>query len=237
MDLMNLLFIVTQFSAFLLALTIHEAAHALAAYKLGDPTAKMEGRLSLNPKVHIDPVGTLLIPIVAALTHIPVIGWAKPVPVNPYNLRDPKLDHAFIAGAGPLSNLIQAVFYTIILWLMEPMAAPLYATLMGAPALSFFSWFQVIIYMICLAGVMVNLLLAVFNMLPIPPLDGGWILGGLLPERFAVMLRSLGSMGFIIIMMLMYTGILWKIIGPILRSYFITFLPDGSIMIYNAIIG
>lgn len=118
-----ILWVVTQFGAFILALSIHEAAHAFAANRFGDPTAKQMGRLTLNPAAHVDPIGTLLFPAIAAITHFPLIGWAKPVPVNPYNLKDPKLDHAFIAGAGPLSNLVQAALYTGLLWLMQPLSA------------------------------------------------------------------------------------------------------------------
>jgi len=224
MNLNYIIWVITQFGAFILALSIHEAAHAFAAYRFGDPTAKMEGRLTLNPAAHVDPIGTLLFPIIAAVTHFPLIGWAKPVPVNPYNLKDPKLDHAFIAGAGPLSNVLQALFYTGVIWLMVPVAGPMFMTPGGSASPLY--WPVFIISMFCLGGIIINLLLAIFNLIPIPPLDGGWILGGILPDSAAEFLRSIASFGFLIIIMLVYAGFFSYIFYPILNQYMRVFFPD-----------
>jgi Zn-dependent protease len=225
-----LLWVATQFASFILALSIHEASHAFAAYLFGDQTAKLEGRLTLNPVAHVDPIGTLLLPAIAAITHFPLIGWAKPVPVNPYNLKDPKLDHAFIAGAGPLSNLLQAAAYTGILWLMVPLTG----TISRAYSISSYSsadWVIFILAMFCIGGIIINLLLAIFNLIPIPPLDGGWILGGVLPDAAAEVLRSLASIGFVIIIMLVYAGFFSFIFYPILNNYMKVFFPEYAYVV------
>ena len=231
MEFIVILFYVAQFSVFILALSIHEAAHAFASNKLGDPTAKVMGRLTLNPVAHVDPIGTIVMPLVAFFTRIPVIGWAKPVPVNTYNLRDPKVDHALIAVAGPLSNFIQAVIFTAVLWLMEPLAGGVVQGILTSSN-SPIHMIKLFIYMICIAGIIVNLLLAVFNLIPIPPLDGGWILGGVLPDSFSQVLLSIGQFGFIIIWFLLYAGFFSFVLYPILNSYLGFVLPsDGGMVV------
>lgn len=149
----------------LLALSFHEYAHGWMAYRLGDPTAKHEGRLTMNPLAHLDPLGTMMIIIVH-------FGWAKPVPVNPMNLKDPKKDMLWIALAGPVSNVIMAAGLGLILRIMIGMGMRVDESFLG--------YFQYMLYF----AVMINLVLAIFNMIPIPPLDGSKILFGLLPTEY-----------------------------------------------------
>jgi Zn-dependent protease len=181
----------------LISLTIHEAAHAWTADRLGDRTARMLGRVSLNPIVHIDPIGTLLLPIIAAISNLPLIGWAKPVPVNIRNLRHPRRDFMIVAAAGPISNLLQAVVIALILraLLLAGMHQPLAQWVMEY-------------------AVVVNLMLAFFNLIPVPPLDGGNVALGLLPPRLATQAAQIGQYGFIILYVLMYTGIASAFIMP-----------------------
>jgi Zn-dependent protease len=190
------------FAIVLVSLTIHEAAHAWTAERLGDPTARMLGRVSLNPIVHIDPIGTLLLPLVAMMSGLPIIGWAKPVPVNISRLRHHRRDFMIVAAAGPISNLAQAVVAGLIYQVLFS----------GAVERSF-------LQAILERFVQTNLLLAFFNLLPIPPLDGGNVLAGLVPERGAVFLDSLRQWGFILLYALMLTGVLSQLILP--PAYFL----------------
>ena len=187
------------------SLSVHEAAHAWAADRLGDPTARHLGRLSLNPAVHVDPIGTLLFPAIAMLTNLPLIGWAKPVPVDPRYLKHPTRDFALIAAAGPASNLAMAVIGAVI-FAMLPTAAPgdISARVMtSAPRQIFF----VFTYL--------NVMLAVFNMIPVPPLDGGNVLLGVLPAAGARIVEQLRPYGFILLYALMLTGVLGNFVWPI----------------------
>lgn len=180
----------------LLSLTVHEAAHAWTADKLGDPTARMLGRISLNPIVHIDPIGTLLLPAISALTNFPLIGWAKPVPVNLSRLRHGRRDFMLVAAAGPASNLAMAVVAGMGLALLVPQE--------GVDA-----------YDIVFRFAVANIFLAVFNLIPVPPLDGGNVLMGLLPGPAADMLDRMRPFGIVIIYALMFTGVLSEILFPI----------------------
>jgi Zn-dependent protease len=186
----------------LLSLTIHEAAHAVTADRLGDPTARLLGRVSLNPAVHVDPIGTLLFPLIALLTNVPVLGWAKPVPVNITRLRGHwKRKFMLIAAAGPASNVALAIVASLLLHVV-PVAGRLEeATL--APLARF-------LYQ----AVLLNVLLAVFNMVPVPPLDGGNVLAGVLRGPIAETYERLRPYGFMILYGLMFTGILTMIIAP-----------------------
>lgn len=181
---------------FLLALTLHEVAHGWVADRLGDPTARMLGRLTLNPLKHLDPLGVLCFFIMK-------IGWAKPVPVNAANLRRPRQDMLWVALAGPLVNLTLAVASSVVLKI-------LLMTIHFIPA--FFA--QPLIEMV-LASVWINILLAVFNILPIPPLDGSKILMGLLPPSLAAAYGRLERYGFLILLLLFYIGLIPRIISPI----------------------
>jgi Zn-dependent protease len=175
------------------SLSFHEAAHAWTASQLGDPTARMLGRLTLNPAAHIDPIGTLLFPLLAIATGVPLIGWAKPVPVNSRYLQSPKRDFALVAAAGPISNLILAVA-----------GAALLAVLPGGMIAGIVTGF-----------VWINVLLAVFNMVPIPPLDGGNVLIGVLPHDASMAIERLRPYGFLLLYALMLTGALAWITRPI----------------------
>jgi Zn-dependent protease len=190
----------------IMSLSFHEAAHAWAANRLGDPTARQLGRLTLNPLAHIDWIGTVLFPLVALSSGIPLIGWAKPVPVNMYNLKEPRRDFALVALAGPVSNLILAVGAAILFEAyIGTTAEP------GALARTL------------LMAVILNVLLAVFNMFPVPPLDGGNVLMGLVPYSMAQSINWLRPYGFLIIYALMLTGVLSAIMGPVQR-FLLSFL-------------
>lgn len=192
------------FLVLLCSLTVHEAAHAWTADRLGDPTARLLGRISLNPAVHIDPIGTIVFPLIALMTGVPVLGWAKPVPVNITRLRGQwKRKYMAIAAAGPASNLVMAAIASLVLHVLP--AARLEPTLEAAMA-PLILVLQVAIYL--------NVLLAVFNMVPIPPLDGGNVLAGVLRGPVADMYDRLRPYGFFILYGLMFTGILTRIISP-----------------------
>jgi Zn-dependent protease len=185
----------------ILSLSFHEAAHAWTADRLGDPTARMLGRLTLNPLSHIDWIGTVLFPLLAMYSGLPIIGWAKPVPVNMRNLRHPRRDFALVALAGPVSNLIIAVTVATFLMLLP-----------GDPVASYNRLTPVAFLTM---AVVVNVLLAVFNMIPVPPLDGGNVLAGLVPEELARVIDQLRPYGFIVLYVLMLTGMLAAITRPL----------------------
>lgn len=189
--------VAVSFGVLLLSLTIHEAAHAWTADTLGDPTARALGRVSLNPLVHIDPIGTVLLPLIAAFSHFPLIGWAKPVPVAIRNLRNPRRDFMLVAAAGPISNLGQAVVYALVFRLF---ASPDGAASLAARILEL--------------AVYINLLLAFFNLIPVPPLDGGNVMLGLLPPGLAAPYARLRQYGFILLYVLLFTGAASAFIMP-----------------------
>jgi Zn-dependent protease len=186
------------------AITIHEAAHGYAARKLGDNTAYMLGRVSLNPLKHIDPVGTILIPLMLILTGSPfLVGYAKPVPVNFGRLRNPRIDSIWVALAGPGSNFIQALIWAMLL-----------IGLIG------FGVDERFLVAMSQAGITWNLGLLVFNLFPLPPLDGGRILAGLLPARQSIALGKLESWGFFIVLALVFTGIIGNLWMEPLMAFF-----------------
>jgi Zn-dependent protease len=198
----------------LFAITVHEAAHGFVANALGDRTAKILGRLSLNPIKHIDLLGTIIIPgLLLLLGSGFIIGWAKPVPISERNLKNPRRDMAIIAIAGPLSNFIMAFLWALI----AKGGVFLHAHGMEAATA---------IYYMGIAGIQINILLAVFNMLPIPPLDGGHLLMMVLPEKWALQLRRITPFGFFFLLLLLYLGLFEYVLLPIISYiyYFITFL-------------
>lgn len=187
----------------LFAITVHEAAHGYAAKYFGDLTAERMGRITLNPLKHIDPFGTILLPALTVMLGGILFGWAKPVPVNFANLRNPKKDMFWVAAAGPASNFVMAIFWALLLN---------YANYAPNNAVNFLAEMS-------LAGISINLVLMVLNLLPMPPLDGGRIAVSLLPTPMAVQLARLERYGFIILIVLMFTGILGKIISPIIQLF------------------
>ncbi len=189
----------------LFAITVHEVAHGWMARRLGDPTAFMLGRLTLNPIKHIDPIGTVVVPLVLLALGGFIFGWAKPVPVTWKNLRKPKRDMAIVALAGPMANLLMAVGWGIIakIGFMIVLAVPF----AGQP----------MIYMGS-AGIIINIILMVLNLLPLPPLDGGRIMTGVLPGPLAYTFSRIEPFGFFILLGLLATGILGQILSPLVQA-------------------
>ena len=185
----------------LFAITVHEVAHGWVANKLGDPTARMLGRLTLNPIKHIDPIGTLLIPGLLLVLHSPFLfGWAKPVPITPQNFKKPRTGMAWVAAAGPGSNLLMALIWLTISWISVSFAAVL-------PWLAPLYWMGIF-------GVIANVALGVLNLFPLPPLDGSRVLAGLLPPEGARVLYRIEPYGLFIVAILLATGLLNVILGP-----------------------
>jgi Zn-dependent protease len=202
--------VLIQMVVLIASLSVHEAAHAWSAHRLGDPTAQRLGRLSLNPAVHVDPIGTLLFPLIAMLTNLPLIGWAKPVPVDTRFLKHPKRDFAIIAAAGPASNVVMAVIGAVILAVI-PGIAP--GDIAGRAVMT-------PLFQLLLQFIFINVLLAVFNMIPVPPLDGGNVLLGVLPPAGARVVEQLRPYGFLILYALMLTGVLSTLLGPVAEFVF-----------------
>lgn len=180
------------------AITVHEAAHGYAARYFGDMTAHYAGRISLNPIKHIDPFGTILVPALMMMAGGILFGWAKPVPVDFSRLRNPKRDMLWVAAAGPASNLIMAILWAVVLKF----------------SVHFPPSFSVPLELMAQAGVMINVVLMVLNLLPLPPLDGGRIAVSLLPHHLAYEYAKVERYGFIILIVLLFTGILSRILQP-----------------------
>jgi Zn-dependent protease len=188
----------------LLAITVHEAAHGYAAKHFGDKTAYFLGRITLNPIKHIDPIGTVVIPGMLLLLSAPFLfGWAKPVPVNFSNLNNPKKDMMWVALAGPASNLVMAIIWAIILGLFKSSGASYALFIIGMAQV----------------GIMINLVLMLLNLLPIPPLDGGRMAVSLLPSPWSYKLASIERYGMFILIFLIVSGLLSAILLPLLRFF------------------
>jgi len=211
----------------LLAITVHEAAHGWSASRLGDSTAKMLGRVTFNPFKHIDPVGTIAVPLIlvvlAKVTGGPLFlfGWAKPVPVNWRNLHKPRRDMALVALAGPGANMLMA-----ILWAL--------AIKLGSELYAVSQWFALPLIYMGGAGILFNLILMVLNLMPILPLDGGRIMNSLLPPRLSVHYARLEPYGLIIVVLLLMTGILGRILWPLV-DFFMGVLPVPEVLIQRLI--
>ena len=199
------------------AITLHEVAHGWTAKVLGDPTASMLGRLTINPLKHVDPIGTVLVPVALLLFAPPgmIFGWAKPVPIDPRRFRNPKRDELLVAVAGPASNLLMGGAWALIAnpaiaWL-EP-SSPLTEWVVG----------------MCMFGMLINIILAVFNLLPIPPLDGWRVIAVCLPEKASDVIRRVEPFGLIIVILLMVSGVL----GSVLER------PANSLLaVYHSVAG
>jgi Zn-dependent protease len=198
----------------ILAITLHEASHGYAALMCGDPTARENNRLSLNPVRHVDPMGTVILPAMLWFAHLPIFGWARPVPVDFRRLRNPRRDSVIVAGAGPATNMLLAVLSAVALRFLPYHPEPLIVFLS-----------ELLQY-----SIMINVVLAVFNMLPIPPLDGGRVAVGILPLALARPLARLEKYGMVILLALLI-GLPWlgelvgrdlnfftRVIGPIITS-------------------
>ena len=188
----------------LFAIVVHEVAHGWVAFRLGDSTAYMMGRLTLNPFKHIDLIGTILVPLVLILTVGFAFGWAKPVPVNFSNLRHPRRDTALVAAAGPGANLLMAIGWTLIIKLSTLLPAA--ADMLALP-----------LFYMGLFGIVINLILMVFNLIPIPPTDGGRILTTLLPPKLAYQISRVEPYGMIILLLLLVSGVLWRLFDVVHR--------------------
>ena len=216
MDIIN---IVISLFVLLFAITIHEASHAWAARKKGDPTAAAMGRVSLNPLAHIDPFGTVWFPLILVLLRFPAFGWAKPVQVNPFNLRNPRRDGLWISLAGPASNLAAAAMSLLLIVLVKLIrpGAGFYLRdfLLNRSALPHgvypLEGLVVVLFFAC----QINVYLALFNLIPIPPLDGSGVLYGLLPPAAAQTYDRIRPYGFIIVIFLVYLGVLNMIVAPV----------------------
>jgi len=195
--------VVLQVVALLFAVSFHESAHGLVALLCGDPTAREQGRISLNPLKHLDPMGSVVVPVLLALAGAPVFGWAKPVPVDLSRTREPRKANLLVSAAGPLSNVVLALLCAlVVLALRDTVREPLGGSFLG------------LLLLLALFSVLVNVALAIFNLLPIPPLDGFGVLESLLPRTLYPLATALRRYGMLILLAVMMTGMLGRLLSP-----------------------
>jgi Zn-dependent protease len=219
--------IVFQIIAFVFAISVHESAHAWMANLRGDPTARMLGRITLNPIKHIDPVGTVILPLLAIITHIPLLGWAKPTPVNPSNFKNPVLDDILTSVVGPISNFAIVLGTLSVLGLIAvvsqlgraiihviPLVYPNQLDVLAAQTNSVLMPISLLLYEVA----MINIMLGVFNLIPVPPLDGSHVLRHFLPEPVR---KAYDTVGWFGLLALVYFGgnFLWRLISPVINAY------------------
>ena len=206
MSEIDLLSVALQVAALLFAVSVHESAHGWVAWRCGDPTAHDLGRISLNPVRHVDPLGSVVVPGLLALTGAPVFGWAKPVPVSLARTRHPRRANLLISAAGPLSNLLLALLFGLVFVVGRPLLASLSGTAFFEPVVLFL-----------LFSVLINVVLAVFNLLPVPPLDGFGVLESLIPARWLPVTAALRRWGMLLLVLLIFSGALRFLLSPVLR--------------------
>ena len=219
---LNILF---QLISFLFAISVHESAHAWMANLRGDPTARMLGRITLNPIKHIDPVGTVILPLIAMITHLPLLGWAKPTPVNPRNFKNPVRDDILTSVVGPISNLVVVLGTTAVLGLIAatsrlggaiiralPFVYPDQLDQLTSQTNSVLLPVSLLLYDLAI----INIVLAVFNLIPVPPLDGSHVLRHFLPDPLQKAYDTLGLFG---LLALVYFGIFGRLIAPVILAF------------------
>ena len=213
----DLVSLVSSLVVLLVSLSVHESAHAWTADRLGDPTARHLGRISMNPLVHADFFGTFLFPLMGFMFGGIIFGWAKPVPVNTARLNNPKRDYMLVAAAGPVANLLMAGGLLLVLGFMKSTSASM-ELLLNQVVRGVASGDGILVLLLSMAyfGVMINLILAIFNMIPVAPLDGAAVLSGLLPQSLAQPYDALQSYGFIILIALLYLGIPGYLFSPVI---------------------
>lgn len=214
LDLVSILF---QMIAFLFAISVHESAHAWTASRRGDPTARMLGRVSLNPIRHIDPIGTILLPVVAAVSGFTILGWAKPTPVDPRNFRNPVLDDILTSVAGPVSNFIVATGALILLWIISLISETGRALVHGA-ARGTGSILEPLVHLLVIS-MLINVVLAVFNLIPVPPLDGSHVIRHFMSESVRRVYDGIGIFG---LLALVYLGkpLLQGLMNPFINFFY-----------------
>jgi Zn-dependent protease len=215
---------IVQFIVLLLSLSVHESAHAWTADRLGDPTARYLGRVSLNPMVHADPIGTVLFPLIGMFSGL-MFGWAKPVPVNVSRLRNPSRDHMLVAAAGPISNLMLASGLFVALMIMKSVSSDAAQLVYQVARYDFLGGNSIVTPLTAIAyqGIIINVVLAVFNLIPVSPLDGAAVLSGLIPRSLAGAFEALQSYGMFVLLAMLMLGVPAKLYMPVI-TFVISYL-------------